>query len=68
VAEVGVAVIGAAVVVVVVLGVDVMSATVVADDGEDAGSLEVQPDTASATVTPRQGGMSNQRTGAPIRS
>ena len=54
--------------VVVVLGVDVTSATVVADDGEDAVSLEVQPDTASTTVRPRQGGMRNQRMGAPIRS
>lgn len=66
--EVGDAVVGATVVVVVAPGVDKMSATVVADGVEDPVPLELQPDMVSATVMPRQGGIVLQRMAAPIRS
>ena len=58
-ADVGVAVVGAAVV--VVFGGGVVPVTVVADGVEDAVPPELQPDMASATVMTSQGGIVLQR-------
>ncbi len=60
-AEVGVTVVDVAVV--AVPGIDDVPATVIADELEDAVPLEPQPDMASATVIPRQGGIVLQRMG-----